>query len=406
VTGGRHPDFFISYTAADRAWAEWIAWQLEDAGYRVLVQAWDFIPGSNWTVRMQQGVAEAARTIALLSDAYLKSVYGRAEWQAAQAVDPLGFAGKLIPIRIADCSRPGLLGQIVSFDLFGLPEVAAAARLAEQVAILRVGRAKPAAAPPFLAAPAAPPTLSGPEPAFPGTPSDPAESTAGAEAADVSTPGGASAGAEHGRVPSSTVLRNTLARQEKPPSLQLHETLDLDRQERVGNVPPATSMSLDETATEIGAIRIERHYDAGSLTPTGSSVRNELAFIGVSRARRTSVAGVFDVLLMILAYVPLLGWLTARRQRRDVRFHTVQAIEIDLTSVIFVTVGTIGYANSVTALNAIFGVGFILAAIGLRLWLLLRVWIHRKARVYLLANLAERMASRFASDTGPVRPVE
>jgi TIR domain len=32
-------DFFISHTAADRAWAEWIAWQLEAAGHQVLVQA-------------------------------------------------------------------------------------------------------------------------------------------------------------------------------------------------------------------------------------------------------------------------------------------------------------------------------------------------------------------------------
>ncbi|WP_416219215.1 toll/interleukin-1 receptor domain-containing protein [Frankia sp. Cas4] len=36
-------DFFISYTESDRAWAEWVAWQLEVAGYRVLVQAWDFV---------------------------------------------------------------------------------------------------------------------------------------------------------------------------------------------------------------------------------------------------------------------------------------------------------------------------------------------------------------------------
>jgi TIR domain len=27
-------DYFISYAAADRAWAEWIAWQLEPAGCR------------------------------------------------------------------------------------------------------------------------------------------------------------------------------------------------------------------------------------------------------------------------------------------------------------------------------------------------------------------------------------
>jgi TIR domain len=28
-------DFFVSYTSADRAWAEWIAWQLEAEGYQV-----------------------------------------------------------------------------------------------------------------------------------------------------------------------------------------------------------------------------------------------------------------------------------------------------------------------------------------------------------------------------------
>ncbi|MCH8289827.1 toll/interleukin-1 receptor domain-containing protein, partial [Candidatus Poribacteria bacterium] len=35
-------DFFVSYNRADRAWAEWIAWHLEEAGYTVVIQAWDF----------------------------------------------------------------------------------------------------------------------------------------------------------------------------------------------------------------------------------------------------------------------------------------------------------------------------------------------------------------------------
>ena len=48
-------DFFVSYTQADRAWAEWIAWVLEEDGHRVLVQAWDFVPGSNWIQGMQAG---------------------------------------------------------------------------------------------------------------------------------------------------------------------------------------------------------------------------------------------------------------------------------------------------------------------------------------------------------------
>ena len=78
-------DFFISYTQADRAWAEWIAWILEEDGHRVLVQAWDFVPGTNWIQGMQAGTRDAARTIAVLSGEYLESVYGGAEWQAAWA---------------------------------------------------------------------------------------------------------------------------------------------------------------------------------------------------------------------------------------------------------------------------------------------------------------------------------
>jgi len=47
AVAGNEPrwDFFVSYSAADSAWAEWIAWQLESEGHRVLVQVWDFVLG-------------------------------------------------------------------------------------------------------------------------------------------------------------------------------------------------------------------------------------------------------------------------------------------------------------------------------------------------------------------------
>jgi hypothetical protein len=147
--GGR--DFFVSYTQADRAWAEWIAWQLEDEGYRVLIQAWDMPPGVNWTDLMQQGVQGAARTVAVLSASYLESVFCTAEWQAAWRADPLGEQRKLVVLRIADCDRPGLLAGVVSADLFGLGEAAAreVVRSAARGAV--TGRAKPPGAPGFPA---------------------------------------------------------------------------------------------------------------------------------------------------------------------------------------------------------------------------------------------------------------
>ena len=81
-------DFFISYTGADVAWAEWIATELEDAHYKTVIQAWDFAPGSNFVLEMKKAAADAARTIAVISPRYLKSKFGQAEWAAAFAADP------------------------------------------------------------------------------------------------------------------------------------------------------------------------------------------------------------------------------------------------------------------------------------------------------------------------------
>jgi hypothetical protein len=96
-------DFFVSYTKTDREWAEWIAWILEENHYRVLIQAGDIVPGANWIRDMDAGTRKADRTIAVLSDAYLKSEYGMAESLAAWALDPTGSDGP----RSSGASRPG-----------------------------------------------------------------------------------------------------------------------------------------------------------------------------------------------------------------------------------------------------------------------------------------------------------
>lgn len=66
-------DFFISYSDADVAWAEWIAWELEDAGYTTVFEPWDFRPGSNFARSIEDGLRRAEWTIALLSAAYFQS---------------------------------------------------------------------------------------------------------------------------------------------------------------------------------------------------------------------------------------------------------------------------------------------------------------------------------------------
>jgi hypothetical protein len=142
-------DVFVSYTEKDLRWAEWAAWQLEAAGWRVRFQAWDFVAGTNWVHLMQESLRGSERLLALLSEKYLRSAYGTAEWEAVWACDPLGQQRRLLTARVEDCDRPGLLGQVVGIDLYGVPEDQARERLLSAVRAATAGRTRPSTPPPF-----------------------------------------------------------------------------------------------------------------------------------------------------------------------------------------------------------------------------------------------------------------
>ena len=81
-----HDRFFISYTGVDRAWAEWIAWQLQEAGYTIVLQAWDFRPSTNFVQAMHEAASEAERTIAVLSPDWKQSDWTERELLYAEAI--------------------------------------------------------------------------------------------------------------------------------------------------------------------------------------------------------------------------------------------------------------------------------------------------------------------------------
>lgn len=178
ATAQPEKDFFISYNRADAAWAEWIAWKLEQAGYSTVIEAWDFRPGDNFVLGMDEAATSCARTLAILSSSYLAALFTRPEWAAAFAKDPTGRGGKLIPVRVAPCEVPGLLGPIVYGDLVGKDEEAAERAL---LAAVSRERAKPDQPPPF---PGTPRPQHGPVP-YPGNPAPQAGGTAGAAVGPV-----------------------------------------------------------------------------------------------------------------------------------------------------------------------------------------------------------------------------
>jgi TIR domain len=154
-------DFFISYTSSDKVWAEWVGYILEEEGLTVIIQAWDFRPGSNFVLEMQKAATNADRTVMLLSPDYMKSQFASPEWAAAFAEDPQGLKRKLVPIVVRQCEVPGLLRSIVHISLVNEDEETARTLLINGV---NEKRTKPTQRPSFPGVPARrPPKV------FPGT---------------------------------------------------------------------------------------------------------------------------------------------------------------------------------------------------------------------------------------------
>ncbi|MGX7824826.1 toll/interleukin-1 receptor domain-containing protein [Actinokineospora sp. 24-640] len=143
---GEQRDFFISYNKADHDWAVWIAHTLENAGYTTVLEAWDFRPGQNFAVEMQNALTRSDRVIAVLSPDYFRGEFAFAEWASAFGDDPTGARGRLVPVMVRECAPQGLLSTIIHISLVGLEQTAAGSRL---LGGLAAGRTKPLTVPSF-----------------------------------------------------------------------------------------------------------------------------------------------------------------------------------------------------------------------------------------------------------------
>ena len=117
-------DFFVSHAGADRAWAEWVAWQIEQAGYTVELDVWDWATGQNFVTAMSDALGRCDRVVALFSAAYFdRSRYTTEEWTAALVHQSDTGRGRLVPVRTEDvppADMPPVLQTLLFCDLFGV----------------------------------------------------------------------------------------------------------------------------------------------------------------------------------------------------------------------------------------------------------------------------------------------
>ncbi len=116
TSGDRRFDFFISRSGPDKSIAIFIARILTEAGYRVILQDWDF-GHKDFVSMMDAALQQSHRVITLLSHAYLRSEFCGAEWRAIFAEDPKNWGQRLLLFRVDKCQPQGLLSLLAYTDL-------------------------------------------------------------------------------------------------------------------------------------------------------------------------------------------------------------------------------------------------------------------------------------------------
>ena len=117
--GGFGRDIFVSYAEADHDLAVWAAFHLEQAGYTVVLEAWDAVPGGSRTRVIQRGLSECEKVVVLFSQAYRHSLEDEAEWLSVYSSDPSGQKRRLLLIRTDGTQPVGLLAHWTHLDLSG-----------------------------------------------------------------------------------------------------------------------------------------------------------------------------------------------------------------------------------------------------------------------------------------------
>ncbi|HET8641611.1 MAG TPA: FxSxx-COOH system tetratricopeptide repeat protein, partial [Pseudonocardiaceae bacterium] len=124
-------DFFVSHAGSDEDWAKWLAQQLQNAGYTVELDVWNWSAGIDVIQVTQRALDRAARMLAVWTPEYFTRRWADMEHRAAVARSQLQ-PGWLLPVVVRACPDeviPVLYRTLIRVELVGLSEVEAREKL-------------------------------------------------------------------------------------------------------------------------------------------------------------------------------------------------------------------------------------------------------------------------------------
>ena len=112
-------DIIISFHANDRATAEWIFYQLRDAGYSAGMYLWNCRTDYPFGAAMRRDAAHGSRVVVLLSASYLCEQLTMQEWVKAASENLHEGTSSLFAVRFDLCDTEKFLPGIPYLDLVG-----------------------------------------------------------------------------------------------------------------------------------------------------------------------------------------------------------------------------------------------------------------------------------------------
>jgi hypothetical protein len=135
-------DLFMSHTVDDFSLADALAWQLEAAGHRVVMDGGKVATGADVVSALLRR-QPTQTTIAVLSPSYLAALADQPAAAEMVRTQATGAAPTLLAVRVRECTPDGLLGNVPYLDLVGLDDVTAKTRLRELLRRLPMQPAAP-----------------------------------------------------------------------------------------------------------------------------------------------------------------------------------------------------------------------------------------------------------------------
>lgn len=128
-------DFYVSYAADDRLWAEWVVAVLGAAGHEARLASVEAEASSTVLTGVDRTLAGESRLVALLSPHYAASPRTREIWRRVTRKDPTGTLGMVVPLRVDESVPSPEFASPPAFNLTGVSADEAEARLLAAVGV-------------------------------------------------------------------------------------------------------------------------------------------------------------------------------------------------------------------------------------------------------------------------------